>query len=178
MNVLNLYYSETGNTEKVALRIEAAVRAEGHEATTLKAAKELKVDLLVYDFVFVGSGVYLWLPGKPMLDFLRGARKHYADSGSILLCSPRLPGKKAVMYCTYAGVHTGIGEAIPAVKFCGQLFDHLGFTVIDEWYFIGDFKTDPFKKMNRGGRFGNIAGRPDEKDLQEVEDRVRAILKV
>jgi hypothetical protein len=107
---------------------------------------------------------------------LRASRQRYSQAGHIRPCSPRLPGKRAVIYCTYGGVHTGINEAVPAVKFCGQFFDHLGITVLDEWYFIGDFKSDEFKRHNTGGRFGDITGRPDERDLKEVSERVQAIL--
>jgi flavodoxin len=172
MRILNLYYSQTGNTQQIALRIAETAISLGHSVDTLQAAKELEPDMLAYDFFFVGSGVYQWLPGKPMLDFLRASRQR------IRPCSPRLPGKRAVIYCTYGGVHTGINEAVPAVKFCGQLFDHLGITVLDEWYIIGDFKSDEFKKHNTGGRFGAINGRPDEHDLKEVSERVQAILTV
>ena len=57
MNVLNLYYSGTGNTEKVALRIAETVQELGNPIDTLKvASKDLDVDILHYDFVFVGSG--------------------------------------------------------------------------------------------------------------------------
>jgi len=178
MKILNLYHSQTGNTEMIARRIAATLTDAGHQADTVKAEKGLDIDILQYDFLFVGSGVYQWLPGKPLLDILRGHRKKYSEAGKIVPCSPRLPGKKAVIYCSYAGVHTGINEAVPAVKFAGQLFDHLGFTIVDEWYFIGDFKTDDFKKMNSGGRFGTITGRPDERDLKEIEQRVRAIITV
>jgi len=178
MRILNLYHSQTGNTQKIALRIAETAHSLGHSVDTLQAAKELETDVLAYDFFFVGSGVYQWLPGKPMLDFLRAARQRYSLAGAIRSCSPRLPGKHAVIYCTYGGVHTGINEAVPAVKFCGQLFDHLGITVLDEWYFIGDFKSDEFKRHNSGGRFGDIHGRPDERDLKEVGELVQAILTV
>jgi hypothetical protein len=178
MRILNLYHSQTGNTHKIALRIAEAAKSLGHSVDTLQAAKELEADVLVYDFSFVGSGVYQWLPGKPMLDFLRATRQRYSQAGYIRPCSPRLPGRHVVIYCTYGGVHTGINEAVPAVKFCGQLFDHLGITVLDEWYFIGDFKSDEFKRHNTGGRFGDITGRPDEHDLKDVSERVQAILTV
>ncbi len=178
MNILNFYYSQTGNTGKIATTIGVTLQSLGHTVETLHAEKDLDINFLAYDFLFVGSGVYQWLPGKPMLDILRGHRQKYSDAGKIVPCSPRLPGKKAVIYCTYAGVHTGINEAVPAVKFCAQLFDHLGFTIVDEWYFVGDFKTAEFIKGNTGGRLGDITGRPDTRDLQDVEQRVRAILKV
>lgn len=177
MKILNLYYSQTGNTEKIALKISSTLHSMGHDVCTIAASKDLELDLLSYDFIFAGSGVYQWLPGKPMLDFLRKARQKYSEEGSIKPCSPRLPVKKAVLYCTYAGVHTGLNEAVPAVKFCGQLFDHLGFTILDEWYFVGDFKTAELKKHNTTGRFGDITGRPDERDLQEAAERVKGILK-
>ncbi len=178
MKVLNLYYSQTGNTEKIAVKIEKTLKHTGYDVNTVQADKELDIDILEYDFIFVGSGVYQWLPGKPMLDFLRGSRQKYSQAGKIIPCSPKLSGKKAVIYCTYGGVHTGINEAVPAVKFCGQLFDHLGFTILDEWYFIGDFKTEEFKVHNTSGRFGYITGRPDERDLTEIEARVKAIIEV
>ncbi len=178
MKVLNLYYSLTGNTKSYAETIEGVLRGSGHAFDTLQAEKTLVVDLLSYDFVFAGSGVYQWLPGKPMLDFLRETRRRYAEAGNILPCAPRLPGKKAVIYCTYAGVHTGNAEAVPAVKFTGQLFDHLGFTVIDEWYFIGDFRQESFEHMNIGGRFGDITGRPSRPELEEAAQRIKAVITV
>jgi hypothetical protein len=178
MRILNLYHSQTGNTEKIARRIAETATSLGHTVDTLQAEKELESDLLEYDFFFVGSGVYQWLPGKPLLDFLRNARQRYSQAGLIRPCSPRLSGKHAVIYCTYGGVHTGMNEAVPAVKFCGQLFDHLGITVLDEWYYIGDFKDAAFKKHNTVGRFGDITGRPDERDLREIFERVKAILTV
>jgi multimeric flavodoxin WrbA len=178
MHILNLYYSQTGNTEKIALRIAQTAESLGHTVVTLQAAKELAVDLLAYDFIFIGSGVYQWLPGKPMLDFLRATRQRSSEAGHIRPCSPRVAGKRGVVYCTYGGVHTGMSEAVPAVKFCGQLLEHLGITVLDEWYFIGDFKADAFRKHNTDGRFGDITGRPDERDLADAAARVKAILTV
>jgi hypothetical protein len=178
MHILNLYYSQTGNTESIAHTVRQTLCAMGHAVDTVAASKDLILDLLAYDMVFAGSGVYQWLPGKPMLDFLRRSRQRCAEAGHILPCAPRRPGKKAVVYCTWAGVHTGINEAVPAVKFTGQLFDHLGFTILDEWYFIGDFKTPDMAHHNTGGRYGDITGRPDARDLEEVAARVRAIVGV
>jgi hypothetical protein len=86
--------------------------------------------------------------------------------------------KKTVIYYTYADIHTGINEAVPAVKFIGQLFDHLGFTIVDEWYFIGDFKDEHMKKLNIGCRFGDITGRPSEHDLKQIEQKVKSILNI
>jgi hypothetical protein len=179
MKILNLYFSSTGNTAKVAERIVAAAEISGHQVDTVKITEAAELDLLSYDFIFCGSGVYQWLPGKGMQEFIKARLAHYAAAGEIKLASPRRPGKKAVVYCTYGGAHTGVNEAIPAVKFMGQLFDHLGFEVIGEWYFIGEYPAQGrMKDFSTWGRLGNTQGRPHEADLQEVAERVKGILTV
>ncbi len=176
MRILNLYFSSTGNTSKVAERIDKTLKAAGHELDSVKITENTEVNPLEYDFVFAGSGVYAWLPGKPLQNLFEKLRGKYVREGHIKPSSPRLPDKKAVIYCTYGGVHTGINEAIPAVKYMGQLFDHLGIEVLDEWYFVGEYKPVKLEKMSINGRLGNIQGRPDEHDLKEVEEKVRGII--
>lgn len=177
MKVLSLYYSATGNTDKVAGRIEAALRDIGHEVESIKADKDIELNVLAYDFVFIGSGVYSWLPGKPLMDLIERLRKEYAGSGEIKPASPRRPGKKVVVYCTFGGGHTGANEALPAVKYMGQLFDHLGYEIIDEWYLTGEFHGK-LHHLSTTGRLGNILGRPNEADLQEISQRVFGIMHV
>ncbi len=179
MKILNLYFSSTGNTEKVAQRIATTLESSGHQIDTVKISGAAELDLLSYDFIFCGSGVYQWLPGKEMQEFIKARLANYAAAGEIKLASPRRPGKKAVVYCTYGGAHTGINEAIPAVKYMGQLFDHLGFEVVCEWYFIGEYPAHGrMKDFSTGGRLGNTQGRPHETDLQDVAERVKGVLKV
>ncbi|HHD64484.1 MAG TPA: flavodoxin [Desulfobulbaceae bacterium] len=177
MRILNLYHTTTGNTLKVAERINQTLQDLGHTLDSVKADKETKIDVLEYDLVFAGSGVYAWLPGKPMQKLFAELRAAYANNGLIKPASPRIQ-KKAIIYCTYGGVHTGINEAIPAVKYMGQLFDHLGFEILDEWYFIGEYQPEKIREMSLNGRLGNITGRPNETDLQEVEQKVRGIMRV
>ena len=178
MKVLNLFFSATVNTEKVARQIDQAIRETGHEVETIQVSKDLDVDLLAYDFVVVGSGVYMWLPGKPMLEFINKVRERYAAAGEIKPASPRRPHKKAVVYCTFGGAHTGKNEAVPVVKYMGQLFDHLGFEIIGEWYVVGEFLGGNLQHLSLNGRLGNIQGRPNEADLQEVTQKVTGILQV
>jgi flavodoxin len=172
MKILNLYFSSTGNTEKVAQTIAATVESSGHQINTLKITGAAEVDLLSYDFIFCGSG-------KGKQEFIQTRLAHYAAAGEIKLASPRRPGKKAAIYCTYGGAHTGVNEAIPAVKYLGQLFDHLGFEVVSEWYFIGEYPAQGrMKDFSALGRLGHIQGRPHEADLQDVAEKVRGVLKV
>ena len=179
MKILNLYFSSTGNTEKVALRISETAAQEGHEVDTVKIAGEQdrEVDLLGYDVVFIGSGVYQWLPGKAMQEFIGARLSHYAAAEEIKPCAPRRPHKKGVVYCTFGGAHTGANEAIPAVKYMGQLLDHLGYEVVAEWYVVGAYPgKGRLQGFSVGGRLGNIEGRPNEADLADVAERVTGVL--
>jgi hypothetical protein len=179
MNVLNLYFSTTGNTEKVALKIEETVQDLGHKINTLKiTGKDTEVEILDYQFVFVGSGVYQQLPGKPLMELFRELLQAYVKRGKIRSSAPRRPHSKTVVYCTYGGAHTGVNEAIPAVKYMGQLLDHLGYTIVGEWYVVGEYKTERLRDRSMDGRLGDIRGRPNEEDLRQVAEKVTGILRI
>ncbi|WP_147820712.1 flavodoxin family protein [Salidesulfovibrio onnuriiensis] len=177
MNILNLYASLNGQTEKVALEIERACADAGCDVKTINVGKQdLELDLLRNDLTFMGSGVYTWLPGKRMLKWIDRQLASARDRNLILPGSPRLPGKFACVYCTYAGPHTGEAEATPAIKYMGQLFDHLGVTVADEWAIPGAFVPENKRHLNTSGRLGNIEGRPNEHDLMQVRERARGLI--
>ena len=76
--------------------------------------------------------------------------------------------KHALIFCTYSGPHTGIDEATPAGKYAGQFFEHLGITVLDEWYVVGEFHGS--EERSTLGRLGDIRGRPNEQDLARVRE--------
>jgi len=178
MNILNLYFSATGNTEKVALRIEKTVQELGHEVKTVKVTGEaIDLEILTYDFVFAGSGVYSQLAGKPLMDLFKALLQKYVKGGQIKPAAPRRASANAIVYCTYGGVHTGMNEAIPAVKYMGQLFDHLGYNILGEWYFIGEYVPEDYRKHSVGGRLGDIRGRPNEEDLRDVAEKVKGMLR-
>ncbi len=179
MDILNLYFSTTGNTEKVALKIEETVKELGHNVNTLKITKKnTEIEILDYDFVFVGSGVYQQLPGKPLMELFRELLQSYVKRGEIVSGAPRRPNAKTVVYCTFGGAHTGINEAIPAVKYMGQLLDHLGYTIVAEWYFVGQYNTEKHRDRSMDGRLGDIRGRPSEEDLRDVAEKVKGILRI
>jgi hypothetical protein len=179
MKILNLYFTSTGNTAKLANRITATAESLGHQVDTVKVAGDQALDLLGYDFIFVGSGVYQWLPGKGLQEFIAARLAHYAAAGEIKYASPRRAGQKVVVYCTYGGAHTGVNEAVPAVKFMGQLFDHLGFEIVAEWYYIGAYPAQGrMKDFTASDRLGNIAGRPNDADLDNLAQQVTGVLRV
>jgi len=177
MQALNISFSSSGNTGKVADTITNTLRALGVEVDAFQAKEAHDVDLLAYDLLFLGSGVYEWLPGKPLQNLLADLRKRYVQQGEIKPASPKRSGKKAVVYCTYGGAHTGVNEALPAVKYMAQIFDHLGIEVVGEWYIVGEYHGK-LAEFSQTGRLGDIRGRPDERDLNEVAELVRGMLKV
>ncbi len=179
MKILNLYFSSTGNTAKVADRITTTVEHLGHQIDTVKITGDAEIDLLSYDFIFVGSGVYQWMPGKVMQEFILARLTQYVSAGEIKPASPRRLGKKCVVYCTFGGAHTGVNEALPAGKYLGQLFDHLGFEIVAEWYFVGQYPSEGrLKDMSILGRLGNIMGRPSDADLEDIAEKVTGVLRI
>lgn len=178
MNILNYYFSSTGNTESVALKISDTATELGHTVETIKVTRnDVKIDMLAFPFVFVGSGVYGQLPGQPLMDLHRRLLQYYNEIGEVHYASPRRSSTYAVVYCTYGGVHTGLNEAIPAVKYMGQLLDHLGYTIVGEWYVVGDYLTPGSPDRSTHGRLGDIHGRPNKADLQEVAQKVTGIMR-
>lgn len=178
MKILNLYSSLNGNTKKVAQEIEKGCMERSSFVDTINIDKvEDLVDILDYDLIFIGSGVYTWLPSKKMLRWVERQLEYARKSGLILPNSPKLRGKFACVYSTYAGPHTGKGEAVPAVKYMGQLFDHMGITIADEWYIPGEFIPPNMRSFNTNGRLGNIEGRPNKDDLKAIYEKTSGLIK-
>ncbi|VBB09162.1 Hypothetical protein LUCI_4448 [Lucifera butyrica] len=181
MKILNLFCSCTGNTKKIALQIEKTVQLLNHEVNTIEVTattNENAFNFLDFDFVFIGSGVYSWLPPKFMCDFLGAMLKKHIKQGDVKGCAPRIAGKRAVTYCTYGGAHTGINEAVMTPKYLGQLLDHLGFEMVTEWLFECQYNSEGYTHWSVDGRLGDITGRPNDDALRRVGALVTGILKV
>ena len=124
---LVIYWSATGNTTKVADRIEDSLRRGGVDVATAQISENLDIDFYDYDMVFFGTPTYGCLPPGPVIKFIKNKLKQHAKNGDVKMGAPLLPGKHAAVFCTYSGPHTGLGEAIPVGKYTGQLFEHIGF---------------------------------------------------
>ncbi len=103
-----------------------------------------------------------------MEEFLSSKSGAYRREGRVKVGSPIVPGKNALIFCTYSGPHTGIREAIPAALHAGQFFEHLGFNMVGEWYVVGQFHGSDGNSTK--GRLGNIWGRPNKEDLTKVKN--------
>jgi multimeric flavodoxin WrbA len=167
MDVIIIYWTNTGNTEKVALTIKEGFKDAGANVSMHKVAEAGDVDFYAYDLVCIGFPSYQWRPPKPMDKFLNSKFSAYRKQGRVMWSAPRVAGKNALIFCTYSGPHTGIREAIPAGLYAGQFFEHLGFNVLDEWYVVGEFHGN--KEASTQGRLGNIRGLPNEDDLGKIK---------
>jgi flavodoxin len=174
MKALVVYWSKTKNTEKVAHTIKEGLLESCVDIVFKRTEEAADEDFFDYDLVCACFPTYQWLPPKPANDFFMKKLAEYREQGRVKLGAPKVPGKNALICCTYSGPHTGVNEAIPAGKYVGQLFEHIGFTILDEWYILGEFHGSEARSTM--GKLGDIKGRPNEEDLQKVrEDVVRLV---
>ena len=170
---LVLFWTKNGNTEKVARRIHDTLKQAGMDVRIDRIEKDMEVEYLDYNLIFLGAPVYENLSPKLVLTFLHKNRRR--EGVELLASAPEVPGTAAVPFCTYGGGHTGYNEAEPMLKHIGQYFEHEGIRVVDHIAVVGVF-PEADEAYNTRGRFGDIRKRPDEHDLAEVAGRVRGIL--
>jgi flavodoxin len=174
MNAAIIYWSKTGNTEKVALTIKDYLEANRFEVTVATAGEAGELDWFSFDLLCLGFPSYQWSPPRPVQDLLQTKWAEYRKEGRVKTHAPKVPGKYALVFCTYSGPHTGIDEALPACKRAGQFFAHLGFTVYDDLCVVGEFHGS--EEHSTKGPLGDIRGRPNEADLEEVRKEVEQLL--
>ena len=163
---LILYWSSTGNTEKVAFAIKEGLEAAGANVSLMKTTEAENIDYFDYDLVCVGCPSLQCHPPKQVTTFLLKKFDEYKEQTKIRTAAPKVPGKIALVFCTYSGPHTGLNEAIPVGKYVSQFFEHLGFTVLDEWYVLSEFHGS--LERSTKGRMGDIRGKPTKEELQKI----------
>ena len=161
-----LYWSNTGNTEKVAFAIKKGLEDAGVDASVMKATEAENIDYFDYDLVCVGSPSIQWHPPPQITELLLKKFSEYKKQEKIKTGAPKVAGKNALIFCTYSGPHTGLREATPVGLYIGQFFEHIGFTVLDEWYVLSEFIGS--KERSTKGRMGDIRGKPTKDELQKI----------
>lgn len=170
---LIIYWSKTGNTEKVANAIQQGLEEANLQVTIKKPEEAEALDYFDYDLVCVGCPSYSWHPPEPMTKFLKKKFAEYRANGKIKPSAPKIQGKNALVFVTYSGPHTGIDEATPVGKDIRQYFEHIGFNVIDEWYVLSEFHGS--LEHSTLGRLGDIRGKPTAEQLQVIKDDSKRI---
>jgi flavorubredoxin len=172
---LIVYWSQTGNTAKVASAIKKGLAAAGAEVQVKKPVEAADVNYFDYDLVCIGSPSLQWRPAKPIDDFLRSKLAAHRKDGRIKPTAPKIAGKNALIFVTYSGPHTGVDEATPAGKYMRQFFEHIGFNVIDEWYVLSEFHGS--LENSTQGRMGDIRGKPTAEELMKIKEDTEHLAK-
>ena len=170
---LLIYWSKTGNTEKVAYAIKQGLEEASIQVTVKKPEEAEDIDYFNFDLVCVGAPSYSWHPPEPMTNFLKKKFAAYRQQGKVKPSAPKVPGKNALIFVTYSGPHTGIEEATPVGKDIRQFFEHIGFNVIDEWYVLSEFHGS--LENSTKGRMGDIRGKPTKEDLQKIKEDAKRV---
>jgi flavorubredoxin len=170
---LIVYWSKTGNTEKVANAIRHGLEETGIQVTMKKPDEADNIDYFDYDLVCVGAPSYSWHLPEPMTNFLKKKFAVYRQQGKVKPSAPKIPGKNALIFVTYSGPHTGIDEAMPVGKDMRQFFEHIGFTVLDEWYVLSEFHGS--LENSTKGKMGDIRGKPTKEELLKVRKDAETI---
>ncbi len=166
MKSLILYWSAGGNTKKVAETIETAILKNNDiSVDVVPISEKIDIDFYDYDLVFLGAPSYQWIPPEPVQKFFKYTLDRYRE-GKRPVRIPKKPGKYSVVFCTFAGVHTGFKEGYTAGKYMAQFLEHLGFYVLDEWYTVGKFQG--WEEGSRYGKLGDISDRPNQNDLDSI----------
>ena len=169
-----IYWSKTGNTKKVAEVIEQTLTEAAIKVKTSAPQDADDIDWYDYDLVCLGFPSYHWHPPAPMDKYLKRIAGRYGKQGRIQVGAPHVPGKYALIFCTYSGPHSGLDEATPAGDYAAQYFVHLGFEVLAKWYVVGEFHGS--LENSTLGRLGDIRGRPDEQDLEQIRQNTLEIV--
>ena len=172
---LVIYFSATGNTEKVTCTIEKTLTKENIAVNLLKVKEAGSAELYDYDLVFLGSPSIEFLPAQPVLKYIKDKLKLHRKRGDIKLCAPKLPSKTAVVFCTYSGPFTGEKPAFTTTGYMSQFFEHLGFEIAGEWHTVGEFHGR--EDLSTKGKLGDIRGRPNREDLSMIEESVSNLVK-
>jgi len=174
---LILYFSSTGNTEKVAQALRLGLEEAGLLVTVKKPQEAVNIDYFDFDLVCVGSPSIQWHPAKSLDDLLKSKLDFYRKQSKIKPSAPKVSGKNALIFITYSGPHTGVDEATPAGKYVAQFFAHLGFNIIGEWYILSEYHGN--LENSTKGKMGDILGKPTAADLLKImQDAKNLALKI
>ena len=167
-NAIIIFWSKTGNTEKVAYSIKEALAEEIN--VEIKQVQEAEnVNFFDYDLVCIGCRSQQWSPPEEIDDYLHNKYSEYSDK--VKLGAPKVKGRNALILCTYSGPHTGKNEVIPVGKYIGQFFEHLGFKILDEIFVLSEHHGS--KEVSTNGKMGDIRDLPTAEDLKEVKNKVK-----
>jgi hypothetical protein len=173
---LVLYASQTGNTEKVALRFKKVFEKYDWKCDIFKITGDinfykLPFDYTNYDFLCIGSPTKykstvdemknILVPPPPP-DHVRQAHANAAPTPIKPVELGPAP-KKGIVFATYGGLYYGPNEVGPVLSFMGTTMEmYLKFKC------VGSFAC-PGKYPAHMGWYKDLNDRPSERDLLKAE---------
>ncbi len=168
LKILITYFSQTGNTEKVAKSIYEGCQGEDVE---LKPIKEVDPsDLKNYDLVFLGSGIYASRVNKSLADLVAAAQD--------------LP-PKFVFFNTHASkeayqdgfkvVKSKIGQSSQIIDEFDCCGDNIGVPEAIRKSMLDRLPEDKRKEAEAHQQW--LKGRPNEEDLQNARIFAQSVIK-
>ncbi len=100
MDAIIVYWSKSGNTEKVALAIQGGLEEAGADVMLKKVEDIGNIDYYAYDLVCIGFPSYQWKPPDPIDEFLNSKFAAHRKQGRVKVSAPKVPGKNALIFCT------------------------------------------------------------------------------
>jgi len=169
LKILITYFSNTGNTERVAQSIKEGL--EGQEIE-LKPVKDIDpLCLKDYDLIFLGSGIYASRVNKSLSD--------------LIIAAQVLP-QNFVFFCTHASVK-GYQDGFKLVK---RALKKSSSNILGEFDCMGDNigipeatiksmleKLPPDKRKEAEEHQKRLKGRPNEDDLENAKKFSKSIIK-
>ncbi len=148
---LIIYYSETGNTEKMAKYIEEGIKKEGIDVETKKVKATKPDELLKADAIIIGSPTYYGSMAAPIKELLDESVKFHG----------RLEGKSGAAFTSSANIGGGNETTI---------LDILKAMLIHGMVIQGD---------PQGDHYGPVAiGSPDTRSIKECKRLGQRIAKL
>jgi flavodoxin len=160
MNILVAYYSETGNTRKVAETIFSAIRDTRKKLLAIDQAE----DLDAYDLIFCGFPVQHHSVPAKMVHFMQQLPK--GKKLAIFATHGSLRGGEKAVSAFYAAISLAKGQTILGTFGCrGQV----KFQLLDEWMESPQHQAWAIEAQSANGH-------PDAADLEEASTFAETML--
>ncbi len=168
MKILILYFSNTGNTKKVAKSMAKGLASE--EIDLLKVQDTFPDSLKLYDLILLGSGIYAGKVSKNILTFIKDADE--------------LP-KSFALFCT----HASVDHYQDGFKMVKKNIKKAGSEIIAEWDCRGENigipeeqrkamldALPPEQRKQAEEDQERLKGHPNTEDLENAEKFARSLL--
>jgi flavodoxin len=160
MNILVAYYSETGNTRKVAETIFSAIRDTRKKLLPISQAE----DLDAFDLIFCGFPVQHHSVPAKMVHFMQQLPK--GKKLAIFATHGSLRGGEKAVSAFYAAISLAKGQTILGTFGCrGQV----KFQLLDEWMESPQHQAWAIEAQSANGH-------PDAADLEEASTFAETML--